>query len=244
MHQEDKREAGEIVVNNRFLTWLDNFWYHYKWHVLVSAFFLLICVICFAQCSTRETGDVTVTFAGGYSMTAEEQATLKTTLNAVAPARKEGEGTLSTMLSTYSIFTEEELRALFTDEEGNFDNYAFQTAKGQSAEQLETFSSFVKTGESSILLVSPEVYEVQNLDYLAVPLSELFDTLPNGAYDAYAIRLADTEFYQYYEAIQFLPEDTLIVMLQPMLLWGQSSDAEKYDTFLAMYYAIVNAKAQ
>ena len=227
MHQEDKREAGEIVVNNRFLTWLDNFWYHYKWHVLVSAFFLLICVICFAQCSTRETGDVTVTFAGGYSMTAEEQATLKTTLNAVAPARKEGEGTLSTMLSTYSIFTEEELCALFTDEE-----------------QLETFSSFVKTGESSILLVSPEVYEVQNLDYLAVPLSELFDTLPNGAYDAYAIRLADTEFYQYYEAIQFLPEDTLIVMLQPMLLWGQSSDEEKYDTFLAMYYAIVNAKAQ
>ena len=38
MHREDKREAGEIVVNNRFLTWLDNFWYHYKWHVIVSAF--------------------------------------------------------------------------------------------------------------------------------------------------------------------------------------------------------------
>ena len=48
----------------------------------------------------------------------------------------------------------------------------------------------------------------------------------------------------FYEAIQFLPEDTLIVMLQPMLLWGQSSDEAKYDTFLEMYYAIVNAKAQ
>lgn len=244
MHREDKQEAGEIVVKNRFLTWLDNFWYHYKWHVIVSAFFLVVCTICFVQCSTKETGDVTVTYAGGYALSGEEQEILKNTLNAVAPQVEGGEGTLANMLATYSIFTEEELRALFTDEDGNFDNYGFQSAKVQSSNQLESFSGFVKTGESSIFLVSPFVYEAQNLDHLAVPLSELFETLPEGAYDEYAIRLADTEFYQYYEAIHFLPEDTLIVMLQPMLLWGASSDEAKYDTFLEMYYAIVNAKAQ
>lgn len=243
MRREDKQEAGEIVVKNRFLTWLDNFWYHYKWHLIVSAFFIIIFAICFVQCSTKESGDVTVTYAGGYTMTAEEQQIFKNTLNAISPQREGEEGTLKNLLVTYPVYTDEELRALFTDEDGNFDNYGFQTAKVQSANQLDGFSSFVKTGESSIFFVSPAVYEAQNLDILAVPLTELFGTVPEGAYDAYAIYLADTEFYQYYEAIQFLPEDTLIVMLNP-LLWGASSDEEKYETFRDMYDAIVNAKAQ
>lgn len=244
MKREEKQQTGEIVVQNRFLTWLDNFWYHHKWHVIVPAFFLILFVICFVQCSTKESGDVTVTYAGGYTMTAEEQQILKNTLNAISPKKDGQENTLKNVLVTYPIYTDDELRALFTDQDGNFDNYGFQTAKMQSADQLNGFASFVKTGESSVFFVSPAVYEAQNLDYLAVPLSDLFDTVPANAYDAYAIRLADTEFYRYYEAIHFLPEDTLIVLLQPMLLWGASSDGEKYEAFRGVYYAIVNAKAQ
>jgi len=40
--QNEKIEAGEIVVENRFLRWLDNFWYHYKWHTIIISFFVIM----------------------------------------------------------------------------------------------------------------------------------------------------------------------------------------------------------
>ena len=90
--------------------------------------------------------------------------------------------------------------------------------------------------------MSEYVYEVQNLKKLAKPLNELFDSIPGGAFDDYAIRLADTEVYQYYDALKVLPEDTLIIMSQPLVM-GQISDEAIYQEFLDTYYAIVNFKA-
>ena len=59
--QDEKITPGEVVIENKFIKWLDNFWYHYKWPTIIVAFFLFVGVVCFAQCSTRATGDLTVT---------------------------------------------------------------------------------------------------------------------------------------------------------------------------------------
>ena len=77
---EDKQFAGEIVIQNRFLKWLDNFWYHYKWTVIVVAFFLFVGIVCLVQCSGRESADLTVTYAGGFVFNEEERAALSNAL--------------------------------------------------------------------------------------------------------------------------------------------------------------------
>ena len=237
--REDKITTGEVVIENKFLKWLDNYWYHYKWPTVVAAFFLFVGIVCFAQCSTREQGDATVTFAGGYTMTAEEHAKILDVLNAIAPEKADGEGQMSVLLSAYSIYTEDELKKAYTDEDGKLDVYAYNNAKQVSKDHLNTFGTYVMTGESAVWLVSEYVYEVQNLQKIAVPLSELYETVPVSAYDGYAIRLADTELYQYYDVLKILPEDTLIVMPHSMV-WGESSDGEVYAEFLKLYHAIVD----
>ena len=73
---------------------------------------------------------------------------------------------------------------------------------------------------------------------LAVPLSETFGTVPAGAYDEYAIRLGDTAIYQYYEALQVLPADTLVVFTYPYIT-GSSANAQKYEQFKALYRALI-----
>ena len=236
--REDKITTGEVVIENKFLRWLDNYWYHYKWPTLVVAFFLFVGIVCFAQCSAREQGDVTVTFAGGYTVTAEEHAKILDVFNAIAPQKADGKGQVSVLLSAYSIYTEEELKKAYTDEEGDLDVYSYNNAKQVSKDHLNTFGTYVMTGESAVWLVSEYVYEVQNLKKIAVPLSELYETLPASAYDGYAIRLADTALYQYYDVLKILPEDTLIVMPHSMV-WGESSDGDAYAEFLNMYRAIV-----
>ena len=40
---------------SKFLKWLDNYWYHYKWHTIIVAFFLIIGIISTVQIFNRET---------------------------------------------------------------------------------------------------------------------------------------------------------------------------------------------
>ncbi len=236
--REEKIAAGEVVIENKFLRWLDNYWYHYKWPTLVVAFFLFVGIVCFAQCSTREQGDVTVSFAGGYTLTTEEHAKIVDVFEAIAPKKADDGGQMSVLFSTYSVYTEDELKKTYTDEDGKLDVYSYNNAKQVSKDHLNTFGTYVMTGESAVWLVSEYVYETQNLQKIAVPLSELYEAVPESAYDGYAIRLADTALYQYYDVLKILPEDTLIVMPHSMV-WGESSDEEAYAEFLSMYRAIV-----
>ena len=238
--RREKMDGGELMIRSRFLTWLDNFWYHYKWHVIVVLFFLVIAVVGLVQCGTQNTDDAIVTFAGGYTLSGGEIEQISNVFSAIAPSKKDGEGKLSVGLNAYSIYTEEQLRALATDPDTKeYSPYAFQSAKQVNTNHIQNFSTYVETGSSAVWLVSEYVYQYQNLSQLSVPLEEMFEELPAGAYDAYAIRLADTKLYQYYDVLWVLPEDTLILMPKSFALWGESSNPEKYEMFRQIYGAIV-----
>ena len=243
MKMEKENTSGEIVVENKLFKWLDNFWYHYKWPVIVVAFFTVVSLICFVQCATKETGDVTVAFAGNYTLTGEERERVLDVLNSVSPeTEKDGKKTqMKVLLTDFSVYRVEELEKQYTNEKGEVDIYAFTNAKQVSSDHLTTFGTYVMTGEAAVWLVSDYVYEQRNLQAVAVPLSELFEERPASAYNDYAIRLGDTELYKYYDALKVLPADTLIVMPQSYV-WGASSDVEQYEEFREMYDALVNFK--
>ena len=42
-----KEQGGAIAVQNPVLKWLDNYWYHYKWHTIVVAFFIFVGIVGF-----------------------------------------------------------------------------------------------------------------------------------------------------------------------------------------------------
>lgn len=242
MNQNNEKPCGdEIVIKNRFLQWLDNFWYHNKWTVIVVAFFVMVGAVCFTQCSERENGDITLVYAGSCTLTAEQQKNIVAVFDAVAP-NKSDDKKLTTLLTAYSVYTEEEMMAACTDEDGTFSPSAYANFKQVTQDHLKTFGNYVMTGESGIWLVSEFVYEAQNLQKLAKPLNELFETVPSNAYDDYAIRLGDTALYRYYDALKVFPADTLIVMSQPLFM-GQVANEEAYQEFLSMYYAILDFKA-
>ena len=242
--KHEKNQAGEIVIENRFLKWLDNFWYHYKWPVIIVAFFLIVSLICFAQCATKNVGDVTLAYAGNYTMNEEERARVIEVFEAVAPEKTVDGKRQQTevMLATFSVHPEEELRPKFTDAQGNVDLYALNSAKHLSNENLSNFGTYAMTGEAGVWLVSEYVFEQRNLGEVAVPLSELFEESPTGAYRDCAIRLGDTALYQYYDALKVLPADTLIVFPRSYV-WGASSNEATYEEFKELYYAIVNFRA-
>ena len=241
-NKQEKINGGEIVVQNRFVKWLDNFWYHHKWTVIVISFFVLTFAVCFVQCAKRENEDAMVSVAVGYTLSGKEQEAFIQVINAVAPKKIGTDAGLRVSLTTYSIYTEDVLRQMYTDPDGKLSTAAYNNAKQVSADHDKNYGTFLMTGECAVHFVSPYVYESKNMSQLARPLSELYDAIPESAYDGYAIRLADTEFYQYYDAVKCLPADTLIVLTRPYV-WGTSSDDTAYQDFEALYRAIVEFKA-
>ncbi|MBQ7334963.1 MAG: hypothetical protein IJW92_00620 [Clostridia bacterium] len=246
-YREEKSEAGEIALSNPVIKWLDNFWYHYKWTVIFCAFVLMVIVVCFAQCTQTVTTDQSVTFAGAKALSEDEIAAVQDVLNLIGEKNTaDGEDVLTVGLLTYSVFTEEELRAMYTDEDGNFSEYAYNSAKQANSDRLNNFSSFLTAGvvasKCSIWLVSEYVYEYRNMKALAVPLANSFETAPAGAYDDYAIRLGDTELYQYYDALKALPADTLIV-LTVIPEYANDTAQQSYVNDVALYKSLVEFRA-
>ena len=251
-----KEPTGEIVVNNRFFKWLDNFWYHYKWTVIVVGFFVLVFVVCFSQCVQKVDINIPVVYAGGYqptdaerlSWTEEDRSAIKDVLSSLY-RRSGGDETKNVGFLTYNVYTEEQLRAMATEkpekegESEKFSPYAFNAAKQNNIAEFDAFANYMGTGECSIWLLSEYVYEEKKVSDRAMPLSEIWGAeIPEGAYDAYAIRLGDTALYRYYDALHVLPEDTLIVLTRGWIM-GASSDEATYESYLRLYRAMVDFQA-
>lgn len=239
--KNDKLEtSGKITVNNRFIRWLDNFWYHHKWAVIVVAFFVFVGVVCFVQCSTTETGDIKIVFAGGYTLNDAQKENIAAVFEMISPEKEDG-SRLSVLLNDFSVYSEDEMRKLSTDDDGNFSVMTYENMNQVSKNNLDLFGTYIMAGESCIWLVNETVYENQNLKKLAVPLAELFEQVPDGAYDEYAFYLSDTALYRQYDALKVLPEDTLIVFSQRLYI-NPYFDEAAYEENRQMYRAIVDFK--
>ncbi len=251
MQKGEKIEnAPDPAGNSRFFRWLENLWYHYKWHIIIGAFFLFVLIVALVQCNSKEHTDLTVAFGGGAALTSEEQSALCAALEAVMPADLDGNGKKKVDLTANSIYTEEELRSMYSffDQETQTDMVdlaSYQGAVHYNTERFQNLSTYLMTGESAIWLVSPYVYEQANLKGLAIKLDDLSDLIADvsyTAYDEYAIRLADTDFYKTYQAVQVLPEDTLMVMIRVAV--GQTAKESVFNRYRQMYRAILQFQSK
>ena len=236
IEREEKLAGEDIVIRNPIFLWFENLWYHHKWTIILVAFFLFVAIVCFVQCATTPNKDIHITFGGSHTMTSEELVAVERVFGDLSKATFE-ENSPTVGIVSYPFYTEEELRALYTDPEtGDFNGSAFNMAKGENTNRLDELSSYMSTGDCFIWLVNTSVYDAQHMsEKLAVPLAETFGDPPTGAYDEYAIRLGDTAIYQYYEALQVLPADTLIVFTRGTVF----SNAETHAQCKALYQAMI-----
>ena len=56
----------ELSFPKKAIKWLDNFWYHYKWHTIAAIFALFVIIVCTVQCATNTKYDIQVLYAGDH----------------------------------------------------------------------------------------------------------------------------------------------------------------------------------
>lgn len=222
----EKPEAPEIVEQSKFLKWIDNFWYHYKWQTLAVLFVLIVVLVSVTQCSSANRSDITVTVACNYTMSDAVQTSIQGILGDVLPEDFDGDGSKIVSLVQYAIYTEKELEAMYTYfdkelEKDQVDLYSCAEARRFNTDRIKTLQSYIMTGECAVWIVSPYVYETLFRDKVNV---------------VSVTELKDTAFYQYYDAIGQLPPETLLVLTKPVI--GFMSKNENYQNAEAYFQAV------
>ena len=86
------------------MAWCENYWYHYKYHTLVSLVLVVALVVCIAQCSSRKDYDYQVVLAvGSVEMVPSQVEALAEQLEAIGTDQNgDGEVTVSLIDCSYN----------------------------------------------------------------------------------------------------------------------------------------------
>ena len=225
---EEKYKEQEIQIQSKALKWLDNYWYHYKWHTILIGFFAIVMIVCFVQCSTVEDYDVTVCFSGNAIFNETEHEGIKKTLGDVCPFDANQDGDKIAAFKTISFFDEKQLEAQFTyynedTGEWKLDRDGMNLYRSTNMENLSNIRTYVMTGDCAVFFVSSCIYEECFKDLLVE-----------------SVKLSDTALYREYDVIRLMPEDTMVVLLRPIT--GAYSKDNAFAQAEAYYRTIVGVQ--
>ncbi len=216
-------EGGE-EQKSKFSVWLENYWYHYKWHTIAALFVLLVLVVCTVQLCQRESYDVLVLYAGNQDISrtskdgdVSEYAALSSALKSVVDDF-DGDGEKRVGLEALFWMSSDQIREFeATKDEGDELSYSV------IASNYETLNNIMMSNEYFVWFISEALYEyyvgMEGGDERFLPLDSLVDegrevnyyVDKDGTEHRNAIYLADTGYYSL-PGISQLPEDTVIVL--------------------------------
>lgn len=236
----DKMQGGEIRVENRFTRWVENFWYHYKWHTIVTVFALFVVIVCTVQMCSKEDADVNVLYAGSYSFEQQDSTPLARAVASLMPEDTNGDGRREVSVASLLVYSAEQIQAALDEAEANGETLTINTSF--FAQEQQKYHQLLMTGEYYIVLVEDWLYEESKGTDVFLPLAEALGAKPENAYDDCAMRLCDTGFGQYFTAVQDMPEDTLICFRRQgaltTMLNRDKADAD-YQAALALFQALM-----
>ena len=224
--------------------WLDNYWYHYKWVTVITLFFIIMGIILISQMINREESDINILYTGPHIFEVGEKNSVESAFCQIMPNDFNGDGKKLTQVADMTAYTDEQMLEAMeqAEKEGKtliISNYAFEMVKSR-------FSQEVFAGESVICLLDRVWYDMVLENDGFVPLSEVLGYKPEYAFDDYGVFLKDTEFGQYFTALDALPDDTILCMRRissASVFTGVKNVEKKYEYHRQMFIAIFSFTA-
>ncbi len=229
-----------IIPQSERMKKFDNFWYYNKWKIIVIAFVLIVFLVCALQMCESNKIDSFVMYSGPYNMLDSTAVNgMRAAFAAVLPYELNGDGYKEVQLITTYVLSDEQIESIrdVTDEQGSQIYYPDVTF---NKNELKQFDSLILAGDYSVCLLDPFLYERVKSSNGFVKLSDVFDSIPEGAIDEYGIRFSDTEFAKYYEVFSVLPSDTVLCLRTPSTFAGGSNaNSKEYQLSKDLFKAIV-----
>jgi len=238
----EKLDVEDIKLTRKSKLWskLDNFWFHYKWPVIIGAFFAIILIIGLVQIIGKDDKDNVVVFAGPAQITPNQCAQIEQELSKILPDDLSDDDKKSVAFKSYAIYSEEEFKLANEAETLANGQYDTVVTTSQNSANYKDYDDYLQTRECSIYFVSPDRYDNFKTYNQVCHMSEIFgENIPDGMMeDGYGFMLGQLPLYQI-DAFQVMPANTIVCLLkQPVV--GSSSDDETYESMEKFFKAIIN----
>lgn len=250
MEEQNKLENEEVKMKKgKFSLWIENFFYHYKWHTIAVAFVLIVVLICTLQMCDKASYDVLMVYAGSKDVerttsdgSTPEYVDISTALKNVI-GDYDDNGELSVGLNTMFWMSSAEIKS-WNEENSKKDP--------EDREELNTLliqnnheeiTELIMYSEYYLWFMSDDLYSdiTSKSEGRFMPLDSL---VPNGTKVSYcgddtcAIYLSSTAFYSL-PGIKELPEDTVIV-LRRLGVGANDSAEESYENSIKVIKNILS----
>ena len=213
-NQTYTQDSGRPVQKKMNLReWLDNFWYHYKWHSLVALFLVFAITVCSLQMCQKTSYDVHVMYAGSYEIertsesgTPEYEAFISS-LSRVSDDFDES-GHVTVNLRDLFLLSSKEIEEVEKDKEHEV-NYVLIN------QNIQIFKDNMAMSDYYVCFISKALYDEYKLygnETMFAPLAPYVskDTKIEY-YDTGAVLLSSTGFSTL-PGIRNLPDDTVVCL--------------------------------
>ena len=223
----------------KIIKWLDNFWYHYKWRVIVISFFLVVFLVCAVQCASKVDADVNLIYVGPEVVSGEAYFEMENILASRLDGDTNRDGERKVQITDVVVLSDEQLAEKKAEAEAEDDYLYYDTSVRASA--FNNAKNWMVSGEMLICILDPYAYSWFEGLELFVPLSEYLDEVPAYAHDEYSLVFAETPFAKYFDAMDPIAEDTLLCLVKPTYLasFNGNNKDERYEAHIALIRKMV-----
>lgn len=194
----------------KFRKWLENFWYHYKWVTIVSAFIVAILILGVTQMLGKKEADAKVVFFGPASITGDIGHEIESAFEQTMSGDYNSDGEKIVNMTSFMYFDDEQYDKKVN--EALEEDKLFVYDRSTRNDTIVQFNTLIGTGDTLICLLDKYIYDQLAERGTFETLKELLGYQPEYARDEYSVYLKDTEFGKYYNAFDALPEDTILCM--------------------------------
>lgn len=206
---------------------LSNYWYHYKWVTIITAFFVVVIGICIFQMAGEDPIDISAVYAGPEYLSEDAHHELNLSLEQIMSKDYDNDGKKNVQLIDLLILSDEQIKE--RDEQAREEDKAFIYDPSSRNSVMMSLGTYLSTGEAVLCFLDPYVYESFAEKDAFVPLTELLGYRPEGAYDDFAVRLSDVGAYKYYSALSYLPDDTLVCLKTRSYMYTTDEQIAYYE---------------
>ena len=219
-------EGATAVSKKGFISWLDNYWYHYKWQTIIALFFIVIITVSTLQMCQKESYDLYVLYAGPTEIERKKEdgdlfSDYQMAMSSLASVSKDYDENGKTAVSLKDLFllTPEEIAEAEKDENHEV-NYILLN------DNKSNFLETIRYSDYYLCFLSEELYK----EYKTIEEVQMFEDLTSfttdestaAFLDSCAVYLNSTGFSDK-PIFEDLPENTVVCLKKVSAL------ASKFD---------------
>lgn len=224
------------------IKWLENYWYHYKWHTLIAAFFIVMLTVMGVQMCSREENDIYIIYAGPELISDDRRLQIKDAFQQMMTEDYDGDGKKTVDFMDLILMNHEELKQAYA----NGANQYFLN-EGTVEQAKETLSVQAMAGDYVIFLIDSEWYGSLHNASAFVKFTELEEMgmpLPHNGkkYDDCSYYLNSLDFSKFFSCFEGFPDDTLVCvrrMTTAASIKGQKKTEKHYNNHMDYYADIL-----